>query len=515
MPYGFRPTLHEVNFLRTSQNCFMIDGLCCSVVMRASRINTGFTKYLTILSKNKPLNACNAILSTLNFSNMLKIYSRLNQRSKLLIMLWDTVVFVLLNAIVHYFRFGEVGAGVLSAPSLWFVIWLTLLGLYVFGCYDLDGNIKPIAILLRQGIAVSISLIWVVLANFLLRGEWAGLFGRGVLLGSLGSFFVMSTFYRLFLLRSFQKLRESADLLFVVNDRIHESLRIELKNSSFAGKITILDQSQWSKLESYLERPWNAIVVATTSQELNRELGPVLMSARLAGQSVRDLSLFYEETWRKVPIYYLEHDWFVLSEGFDLVHNPINLRIKRLGDLVFSTLMLSIAWPFMLLTAIAVKLESKGPAVYSQTRTGLNGEEFIIYKFRSMRIDAEKNGAQWASKNDSRVTRVGKFIRLTRLDELPQLWNVFKGDMSFIGPRPERPEFNKKLEELIPFYNLRHLVRPGITGWAQVLYPYGASVDDAKEKLQYDLFYIKNYSFVLDLSIVLKTISVVVLGRGR
>jgi lipopolysaccharide/colanic/teichoic acid biosynthesis glycosyltransferase len=132
-----------------------------------------------------------------------------------------------------------------------------------------------------------------------------------------------------------------------------------------------------------------------------------------------------------------------------------------------------------------------------------------------MRNDAEKGGAKWASQNDARVTRVGKFIRLTRLDELPQLWNVFRGDMSFIGPRPERPEFNKDLERQIPFYSLRHLVRPGITGWAQVLYPYGASVEDSKEKLQYDLFYIKNYSVVLDFIIVLKTISVVVLGRGR
>lgn len=239
------------------------------------------------------------------------------------------------------------------------------------------------------------------------------------------------------------------------------------------------------------------------------------MEARFSGQSVQDLSKFYESTWRKVPIYYLEHDWFVLSEGFGLVHNPVGLRVKRLVDLFLSLLLLLIVWPFMLLTAIAVKLESAGPAVYSQVRTGVDGEHFVIYKFRSMRTDAEKDGAKWASQNDSRITRVGKFIRLTRLDELPQLWNVFRGDMSFIGPRPERPEFNSELEKQIPFYNLRHLVRPGITGWAQVLYPYGASVEDSKEKLQYDLFYIKNYSLFLDFVIVLKTISVVILGRGR
>lgn len=430
-------------------------------------------------------------------------------------MLWDAVVFLAISVLVFYLRIGNIGTEIFETRALWFVTVLMLSGLYIFGCYDLDKDLKPIVIFVRQGIAILISLVAVILINYLLSKDRTGLFGRGVLLGSLLGFYLVSTVYRTAILKSYAKIRANADWLFIVNDRIYQELLKDLKKNSFAGKITVLAQSQWSDLQKSLNKVWHSLVVATTSQELNHELGPTLMEARFSGQSVQDLSKFYESTWRKVPIYYLEHDWFVLSEGFGLVHNPVGLRVKRLVDLFLSLLLLLIVWPFMLLTAIAVKLESAGPAVYSQVRTGVDGEHFVIYKFRSMRTDAEKDGAKWASQNDSRITRVGKFIRLTRLDELPQLWNVFRGDMSFIGPRPERPEFNSELEKQIPFYNLRHLVRPGITGWAQVLYPYGASVEDSKEKLQYDLFYIKNYSLFLDFVIVLKTISVVILGRGR
>jgi len=167
----------------------------------------------------------------------------------------------------------------------------------------------------------------------------------------------------------------------------------------------------------------------------------------------------------------------------------------------------------MLIAAIAIKLDTRGPVFYSQTRTGLSGVTFRLYKFRTMVKDAEKSGPRWTKKDDPRITRVGRFLRSTRIDELPQLWNVLLGEMSFIGPRPERPDFNAELEAAIPYYDLRHLVKPGITGWAQVLYPYGASVEDAREKLQYDLYYIKNYSVMLDLVILIRTLRAV--GRGR
>ena len=172
-------------------------------------------------------------------------------------------------------------------------------------------------------------------------------------------------------------------------------------------------------------------------------------------------------------------------------------------------------WPLMVLVALAIRLESEGPVLFRQIRTGRNNREFRILKFRSMRTDAEADGARWAQREDPRATKVGRFIRLTRLDELPQLINVLRGEMSFIGPRPERPEFVRELEKSIPFYDFRHVVRPGITGWAQVLYPYGSSVNDSREKLQYDLYYIKNYSLALDLVIIFKTARVVLSGSGR
>ncbi len=191
-----------------------------------------------------------------------------------------------------------------------------------------------------------------------------------------------------------------------------------------------------------------------------------------------------------------------------------NIKVKRVLDIIFSLLGLLISLVITIPVAILIKLESKGPIFYRQKRVGLNNNIFECIKFRSMTVDAEKYGAIWASKNDSRVTRVGKIIRKLRIDEIPQMWNVLKGEMSFIGPRPERPEFVYQLEKKIPYYNLRHSVKPGITGWAQVCYPYGASEEDALEKLKYDLYYIKNLSLFLDFQILLKTAKVVLLGKG-
>jgi exopolysaccharide biosynthesis polyprenyl glycosylphosphotransferase len=187
---------------------------------------------------------------------------------------------------------------------------------------------------------------------------------------------------------------------------------------------------------------------------------------------------------------------------------------KRAFDLLTASLLLLVSWPFMLLVALAIRLESQGPALYVQERVGENDRPFKLYKFRSMRTDAEQTGARWATVDDDRVTRVGRFIRKVRLDELPQLWNVLRGDMSIVGPRPERPQFVEQFKQRIPYYGLRHCVRPGLTGWAQLRYPYGASEADAIEKLRYDLFYVKNHGFQFDLMVVLQTVEVVLFGRG-
>jgi exopolysaccharide biosynthesis polyprenyl glycosylphosphotransferase len=211
----------------------------------------------------------------------------------------------------------------------------------------------------------------------------------------------------------------------------------------------------------------------------------------------------------------MSKSWFATSADFGLLHQEIPLRIKRTIDVLGALIgILLLGW-LMLLILILVKLQDGGSAIYKQKRVGVNDRSFSLYKFRTMVIDAEKDGAQWTVKGDSRITRLGKYLRAARLDELPQLFNVLRGDMSLIGPRPERPSFVAQLEEKIPFYSYRHAVKPGITGWAQVMYPYGASEEDAERKLEYDLYYIRHFTLMLDMFIVLRTLRVVFFGKGR
>jgi sugar transferase (PEP-CTERM system associated) len=254
------------------------------------------------------------------------------------------------------------------------------------------------------------------------------------------------------------------------------------------------------------------IVVAHDGQKTEVPVR-VLLDCRTRGISLIEAGSFLERETGQVNLETGYPTWFLFGDGFR--HVGPTLFMKRLLDIGMSGLFLALGAIPMMLTALAVWGQDRGPIFYTQVRTGLNGQPFKIYKFRSMRLDAEKNGAQWAKTNDDRITPVGHFIRKTRLDELPQIFNVFKGDMSFSGPRPERPEFVSQLAEQIPHFEDRHSLKPGITGWAQINYPYGASVDDAREKLKYDLYYVKNVSFMLDLVIILKTVRVVLWREGR
>lgn len=240
-----------------------------------------------------------------------------------------------------------------------------------------------------------------------------------------------------------------------------------------------------------------------------------LFKCRLQGIKVMNLVNFFEREAGKILVDFATPGWMTLTE--DLRSNASSGVTKRLFDITASVILLLGTWPIMLLTALAIWLEDGfgAPIFFSQERVGLNGKAFKVHKFRSMSIDAEGDGkARWATKNDSRITRVGAFIRRTRIDELPQIFNVLKGDMAFIGPRPERPEFVRQLAETIPYYNSRHAVKPGITGWAQLCYPYGASEEDARQKLQFDLYYVKNQSLFLDFMITLNTVEVVLFGKG-
>jgi len=262
------------------------------------------------------------------------------------------------------------------------------------------------------------------------------------------------------------------------------------------------------------------IVVAMDERRRNRDSGaglPLeeLLDCRMSGVEVCDVQAFIEREAGKLDIELLQPSWMVFSDGF--VHGFVRTATKRTFDIVVSLGLLLLTWPIMLLAALAIWVESgfKGPVLYRQHRVGLDGRYFEVTKFRSMQIDAEQDGrAVWAVENDPRITRVGSVMRHLRIDELPQILNVLGGDMSFVGPRPERPEFVDDLAPKIPYYSHRHRIKPGITGWAQLCYPYGASLDDAQEKLQYDLYYLKNHSLLLDLIILIQTVDVVLVGDG-
>lgn len=256
----------------------------------------------------------------------------------------------------------------------------------------------------------------------------------------------------------------------------------------------------------------NMIVVALAER---RGALPVrkLLKCKLKGTIITDSISYIEKVTGKLMLEHMSPSWFVFSDGARMT--PTVRIVRRLIDIALSTVGILVALPIMPLVALAVKLDSPGPVIFKQLRVGEGDKNFHIYKFRTMRQNAEsKTGAVWSTVGDPRITRIGKFLRKTRLDELPQLFNVMKGDMSFVGPRPERPEFVTVLEQQVPYYGNRHYIKPGVTGWAQVRYPYGASVEDALAKLRYDLYYIKNYSVAMDLAIVLDTVRVVLFGRG-
>ena len=264
-------------------------------------------------------------------------------------------------------------------------------------------------------------------------------------------------------------------------------------------------------LEEY-EGLLDAIILRETSQELPSAVAQKLMELHFSGVPTYTLELFHEVYWRKIPLYRLNQTW-LFQEGFQIAREPVFERLKRLSDILLAAFGLMLALPFFPFVAAAIWLDDRGPVFFRQSRVGKNRTLFDIVKLRTMRVGG--SGSDYTQKNDQRITRLGRFLRASRLDEVPQLWNVLVGDMSLIGPRAEWVKLVEEYERQIPCYHFRHLVKPGITGWAQVNYPYGANLDDTLRKLEYDLYYIRYFSFVLDASIVLKTIHIMLFGKGR
>jgi len=281
-----------------------------------------------------------------------------------------------------------------------------------------------------------------------------------------------------------------------------------IKNES---KITL----DGSLVNYAMEREIDEIVVASDERRNNLPVDE-LFACKIRGVEVTEILDFIERETGQIAVNLIYPSWVIYSNGF-----ASSNHLRNTLDWVFNASMgfflFLLTWPVMLITAILIKLDEgiKAPVFYLQERVGLDGQAFSIIKFRSMRIDAEKDGAQMAQKNDDRTTKIGKFIRKYRVDELPQIYNVMRGDMGFVGPRPERPEFVQGLIKTIPYYNERHNVKPGLTGWAQLKYPYGSTQEDSLEKLKYDLYYIKHRSFLLDLLILIRTVEIVLFGKGR
>jgi sugar transferase (PEP-CTERM system associated) len=288
--------------------------------------------------------------------------------------------------------------------------------------------------------------------------------------------------------------------------------RDEQELSHPSGRAPILPSNL--KLQAIIDRfRVSEVVVAVREQRGGAIPIDDLLECRVSGVPVSDVSAFYERMRGEVPVESLKASWLIYGSGF--VQNPLRTLIKRVFDVVAAAALLLLALPVLIVSILAVFVESGAPVFFTQERVGRGGRVFRCLKLRTMRVDAEKDGvARWATAKDARVTRVGRILRKLRIDELPQLINVLNGDMSLVGPRPERPSFVDQLRQEIRFYDLRHSIKPGVTGWAQIRFPYGSSVQDAQRKLQFDLFYVKNHSLVLDVLILAETVRVVLFGEG-
>ncbi len=290
--------------------------------------------------------------------------------------------------------------------------------------------------------------------------------------------------------------------------------RYDWGECGFDPKFKIICQDSYKNIYELVQQMNVSKIVVALKEKRGHFPTQQLLDCRVNGIEVLDGNTFYEMLTGKLIVEQINPGWLIFSDGFQ--KSKLKRLIKRTIDLIISIIMLILLSPVMAIFAIAIKLDSKGPVIFSQERIGEKHKPYMVHKFRSMRSDAEKHtGPVWAQDNDDRITRTGHFMRKWRVDELPQLWNVLKGEMSFVGPRPERDHFVKQLTEVIPYYGERFTVKPGLTGWAQVSYSYGASIKDAIEKLNYDLFYIKNMSILMDIMIVARTVKTVIFGHGR
>ncbi|GMM94222.1 TIGR03013 family XrtA/PEP-CTERM system glycosyltransferase [Qipengyuania sp. MTN3-11] len=376
----------------------------------------------------------------------------------------------------------------------------------------------------RLLVAVSLGVIGISILDLMLPGEllwrsillYAMLFAIALLIGNrllLGPMLGTSRFQRrILVLGAGARARRLADLAKKPGSGFVITSFVAMSDAEIRVDRAVL-RHEIDDLGLHVDRTRAGEVVLALEERRNALPLKDLLRIKTRGVYVNDFSSFIERETGRVDLDTLNPSWLIFSDGFSS-GRLLSSGAKRTFDVVVSLALLVITAPVILLFALLVRLESPGSPFFRQKRIGLYGEPFVLTKLRSMRQDAEAGGAQWAQKDDPRVTRIGRFIRKVRIDELPQCWNVLKGEMSFVGPRPERPNFVAELESELPYYAERHMVKPGITGWAQINFPYGASIEDSREKLEYDLYYAKNYTPFLDLLILLQTLRVILWPEG-
>ncbi len=448
-------------------------------------------------------------------------------RSPLKLLLGDALLSILAVHAAVLTRFGTLKS-LYPEPSdferLLVFGLITLSSSYLLELYNIDKRYRKRELVVRIFTALTVSFLALTSIYYSIHFL---MLGRGLLVLSLGFF---GTFQFLFH-AGYERLMNSSGLAkkvivlgtgplakkigdLITTGNHQHILRgyINLTGESTQVPAEAIVGSGKGLVETVKEKRVQKLVVSLSER---RGLFPVqdVLNCKFSGIEVIDAPSFYEEMTGKLLIENITPSWFIFSNGFKM--NFSQRFLKRIFDVVFSFLGLILTMPFLPLAALMIKFDSRGPVFFRQVRVGEFEKEFVLYKFRTMRQDAESStGAVWAQKNDPRITRVGRLLRKTRIDELPQFYNVLKGEMSFIGPRPERPEFVSELKKHIPYYPERHFVKPGVTGWAQIRYPYGASIEDAVEKLRHDLYYIKNISLFLDVLIFIETVKVMLFGRG-
>lgn len=459
---------------------------------------------------------------------MIRLFKHYIPNAVMLLGLFDLGLLFLAGELAWLIRSSQIGIDpgpivgrMVPLVGFALIVWVAMIAVGVYGSEATRSMRYACARLL---VAISLGIIALSVIDFIVPGAtfWRSTLIYAMVLASvlailnrliIGGFLGASAFRRRVMVlgaglraQRLKKLAERPDSGFVIVSYIG-------MNDSETGVLEAIPRSAIHDLGRFVENLGASEVVLALEERRNAIPMKDLLRIKTMGVHVNDFSSFMERETGRVDLDSVNPSWLIFSDGFSS-GRMISGAAKRVFDIIASSILLVATLPIILLFAVLIKLDSKGSAFFRQTRVGLYGQSFPVIKLRSMCSDAEKDGARWAEKGDPRITRIGKFIRKVRIDELPQTWSVLKGHMSFVGPRPEVPQFVADLEDKLPFYAERHMVKPGITGWAQINYPYGASIEDSRHKLEYDLYYAKNYTPFLDLLILLQTLRVVLWPEG-